>query len=414
MGVEFEPLSNRWQQDPYPTYRELRDSAPVHYAPESGRFVLARHDDVLHALKTPEIYSSKIDPRKQMSGDDMGILTQIKMAVTMLIRLRVSPLNMRNSRFLISEGGEVHAAMRAIVNRGFTPRRIAKWEERAVSLAAAGVEKLRSGEPFDVMHDLAIPLPVTLIAEMLGVESERMHDFKRWSDALISGGTGSAAKSGGGPMFAAMQELRDYLRPILRTRRATPENDLISILVMDEGPAALSDFEVFQFILLLLLAGNETTTNLLGNAVDALLQHPDQLSRVQADPKLIPSLVEEVLRWDSPVQMVQRVLTQEVELHGVSMPKGAMVSLMIGSANRDERRFSNPDRFDVGRDEGAHLSFGFGIHFCLGSSLARLEARAALEALVPELHRFERANPEREFVDSFVVRGVRRLELRAA
>jgi cytochrome P450 len=167
-------------------------------------------------------------------------------------------------------------------------------------------------------------------------------------------------------------------------------------------------------VLLLLVAGNETTTNLLGNAVDALLAHPDQLARVSADPRLVPALVEETLRFDGPVQFLTRVATREVALHGVRIPADARVVVLLGSANRDERRFPEPDRFDVGRDTRGHVAFGFGAHFCLGASLARLEARAALEALVPELPRLARVRPEREFLDSFLIRGRARLDLRAA
>ena len=304
--------------------------------------------------------------------------------------------------------------MRGVVNRGFTPRRIAAWEDRAHALAAEGIARLRSGDPFDLVRDLAVPLPVTMIAEMLGVESERMQDFKRWSDAFITGATGSTqGKEGDRVLFGAMTELRTYLRPIVKARRAKPADDLISALVTSDGEADLNDFEIFLFIFLLLLAGNETTTNLLGNTVDALLEHPEELAIVQEDLNLVPALIEEALRWDSPVQMLQRTTTEEVEWHGVRIPKHAQVAAMLGAANRDERRFENADRFDVKREPKSHLSFGLGAHFCLGSSLARLEAKAALEALVPELRGAERVSQEREFVDSFVVRGLKRLELRA-
>jgi len=415
VGVEFEPLSNRWQQDPYPVYRELRDQAPVHYAPESDHFVVTRYEDVAHVLRSPEVFASKRDRRRQMPGGQLGPVAQLRLAVTMLLRMRVSPRAATRARFLVGEDGEAHSAMRRIVNRGFTPRRVAVWEDRARELAAEGITRLRSGEPFDLVRDLAVPLPVTIIAEMLGVESTRMRDFKRWSDAFITGGTGTQSRSpGGGALFDAMAELRSYLRPIIRARRAQPTDDLISTLVTAEGEAGLDDFEIFLFIFLLLLAGNETTTNLLGNAVDALLLHPDQLARVQGDLARVPALIEEVLRWDSPVQMVQRETREDTRLHGVKLPKGAQVAVMLGAANRDERQFAEPDRFDVERETPAHMSFGLGVHFCLGASLARLEARAALEALVPELAGFARARPEREFVDSFIVRGLKRLELRAA
>ena len=180
-----------------------------------------------------------------------------------------------------------------------------------------------------------------------------------------------------------------------------------------EGGTALSTREVIQFVMLLLVAGNETTTNLIGNAVTALLDHPSELARLANEPSLLPAAVEEALRYDPPVQVVFRTATQDLELAGTRIPKGAYVAPMLGSANRDERRFPDSDRFDIARNPQGHVGFGFGKHFCLGASLARLEARIALAALVPELVRLERQGP-REVVDSFLVRGPRRLELRRA
>jgi cytochrome P450 len=306
--------------------------------------------------------------------------------------------------------------MRDLVNRGFTPRQIQRLEPRIRALVAGCMAELRQKPEFDLVSELNIPLPVTVIAEMLGVEAERRHDFKRWSDDIITGATGPGIErpleSG---VLDAMAELRNYLRPIARERRRQPADDLISILVEAEVDGeGLSDYEVFMFVLLLLVAGNETTTNLLGNAVDALLAHPEQLARVVAEPARIPALIEEALRYDGPVQFIGRRTTREFTLHGQTVPPEARVVVLLGSANRDERRFAEPDRFDIGRDTRGHVAFGFGAHFCLGASLARLEAKAALEALVPELPRLVRARPEREFLASYLVRGRSRLDLRFA
>jgi cytochrome P450 len=265
-----------------------------------------------------------------------------------------------------------------------------------------------------VIHDLAIPLPVTIIAEMLGVEPARRDDFKRWSDAIMEGITGARRANRFHPeSVRAIIEFNRYLRDVIRARRKAPADDLISTILAEEpGGSALSTPEVVMFVQLLLVAGNETTTNLIGNAVTALLDHPEQLDRVCADPSSIPALVEEALRFDAPVQMVFRKATRDVEIAGTRIPKDAIVVPLLGSANRDERRFEEPDVFDVDRTSRGHLGFGFGQHFCLGASLARLEACAALEALVPELPGLERASPERELFDSFLVRGARHLALR--
>jgi cytochrome P450 len=303
------------------------------------------------------------------------------------------------------------------VNRGFTPRRIAAWEPRIRALVDEQMAALRRGERFDLVRDLAIPLPVTVIAEMLGVEPERRHDFKRWSNSIVEGATGRGRSRPFAPEFAdVVIELAAYLREVARSRRRSPGGDdlLRAILADAPGGAALSDIEVVMFVQLLLLAGNETTTNLIGNAAQALLDHRDELERVIEAPVLVPALVEEVLRFESPVQMVFRTTTAETEMAGATIPAGSLVVLLLGSANRDERRFSDPDVFDVGRDARGHLAFGFGEHFCLGSALARLEARVALEALVPELARLEPASPKCERIESFLVRGPRSLELRRA
>lgn len=417
VNATFEPFSALHQQNPYPAYRELRDHAPLHRSPESGTWTLSRYDDVAWAFKRPDLFSSKIDFRERMKRQGSGgVLGSLKLALRFLPRMRVSPWKAQKSRMLIQSDGEVHAAMRQIVNRGFTPRRIAAWEPRIRAIVEERMVDLRGRDRFDLVASLAIPLPVVVIAEMIGIEPERHADFKRWSDTIIASGTGSGqAQMLASGMLDAMAEMRAYLQPLVRERRRRPTDDLISALVeTQDGEVALSDFEILMFFLLLLVAGNETTTNLIGNAVEALFSHPDQLERAAGDPASIPRLIEEALRYDAPVQWLSRRATRDVELRGQIIPANAEVALLIGSANRDERRFPDPDRFDLGRDTRGHLGFGFGEHFCLGASLARLEARAALEALVPELPRLAPIASDREFLDSYQIRGRARLELAAA
>lgn len=415
MTVDFDPYSHRWKANPYPKYRELRDEAPVHYAPESETYTVSRHADVQRVLMTPEVFSSKTDRERRNAMQNLDAFQKLAMLVRVVTQLGAMPWTLARSRILIRETGEVHAVMRNLVNRGFTPRRISAWEGRVRELAQEGLERLRARGRFDMMEELAIPLPVTVIAEMLGVDPEDRHRFKHWSDAIIEGSTGSGMGApGSSRTFEAMSELRRYLRPIVKARRSAPAEDLISTLVSAEGEAALSDHEIFLFVLLLLVAGNETTTNLLGNCVDALLDHPEQLERVCADPALVPQLVEETLRFDGPVQFVARQTLQDFEMHDVVIPAGSHVLALLGSANRDERHFEDPDRFDVTRDTRGHVAFGFGPHFCLGAALARLESRAALEILVPELPRLARVQPEPEFLDSYLIRGRSRLELMLA
>jgi cytochrome P450 len=413
MDIDFDPYSHRWKRDPYKIYRELRDHAPVHYCEASDAYTISRHADVQHVLTTPETFSSDTRQRQQMmAAGTLG--KRLMLGLRFATRMRVGPRTMVKARMLIQADGEVHRLMRNIVNRGFTPRRIAAWEGRVRELASEGLQRLRARGEFDLIEELAMPLPVTVIAEFLGIESSRKLDFKRWSDAIIKAGTGSEMSAFGGTGLDAMVELHNYLRPISRQRRAEPGDDLLSLLVTAQSKAALSDFEIYLFVLLLLLAGNETTTNLLGNAVEALLDHPEQLRRVRDDLSLVPGLVEEALRFDGPVQFINREAARDTELCGVKIPKGAHLVVLLGSANRDERHFSDPDRFDVTRDTRGHVGFGFGAHFCLGAALARLEARSALEVLVPELPNLVRTQSEPQFLDSYLIRGRSQLPLRAA
>jgi cytochrome P450 len=418
-ALEFDPLASR--ADPYPIYRRLRDEAPVHYSEPRRMWSVTRFDDVMHVLKNPEIFSSRAMFTMIMAGGNEK-LPPLRLGVLRFIwnivwRVRLNPFEFWTARNLIAEDGERHSSMRAIVNRGFTPRRIAEWEPRVRELVASCIAPLRRGEPFDVVADLAVPVPVTTIAEMLGVPGERSADFKRWSDRVIHITTGPERdrqrfeRHNTDPIL----EFLVAMRQLARERRANPRDDLISLILAEqEGEVALTDREVIQFVLLLLVAGNETTTNLIGNLTEALIEHRDVLHAVAGDPALVPALVEEGLRYDSPVQVVFRNATADTEIRGVRIPRGGYVAVFLGSANRDERRFPDPDRLDLARDVSGFPGFGFGKHFCLGASLARLEARVAFEALVPELPRLERADRSVARVDSFLVRGPKRLALRRA
>jgi cytochrome P450 len=418
MPLTFDPLSP--PDDPYPLYRRLRDEAPVHHSKARGVWSVTRFDDVMEVLKRPEVFSSRAMFTMLLAGGSEKLpplsLGFLRFFWNMLFKVRLNPLEFRTARNLIVEDGERHASMRAVVNRGFTPRRIASWEGRIRELVEECSAPLRGGRGFDVMRDLAVPVPTTIIAEMLGVPRDRLSDFKRWSDMVISVATGPARQRPFERPYAdALIELLCYMRDLARERRRSPRDDLISTIVAEqEGETALTDREVVQFVVLLLVAGNETTTNLVGNIVNALLDHPAEAEKVAADPGLVPALVEEGLRYDTPVQVVFRTTTEEVEIRGVRIPKGEFVGVFLGSANRDERRFPDPDRFDVTRRPQGFPSFGFGHHFCLGASLARLEAKLMLEALVPELPGWARAEPSVERIDSFLVRGPKRLPLRRA
>jgi cytochrome P450 len=416
MPRAYDPFLPEFRRDPYPVYRELRERAPLHQAPVSKLWCVSRHDDVQSVLRRDELFSSRAMFTLLMNSGQEGVppLTWpvLRFFALLFWRTRLNPFTFASARNLIAEDGERHAGLRAIVNRGFTPRQISAREKRAREISEECVAGLARGEPFELVEQLATPLPVTIIAEMLGIEPERQRDFKRWSDAIIHTLTGPGRATPHNSAFSrALTEMIVYVQRKARGRRRSPEQDVLSAIVAEQdGEAGLSDREVVQFVALLLIAGNETTTNLIGNAVRALLRQPRACERLAADPSLAARAIEETLRWDAPVQLVFRKAVEDVELAGGRVPRGALIAALIGSANRDERRFPEPDRFDPDRDPQGHLAFGFGRHFCLGASLARLEARVALETLAPHLPRL-RCEDEPELVDSFLVRGPRRLEL---
>jgi cytochrome P450 len=273
------------------------------------------------------------------------------------------------------------------------------------------MSRLAGGGSFDVVHDLAIPLPITVIAEMLGIETEKRAQFKHWSDEIVAGSSSGLDGVSVGRLLQAMTGLHRYLRGVVQERRRKPADDLISVLVDERHGESLDDREVAQFVSLLLIAGNETTTNLIGNATRALLDHPETVAELNERPELVPAMIEEALRFESPIQFLIRRVARDVELAGTRLEEDSHVAVLLASANRDERQFEDPDRFDIHRREKSHLAFGFGTHFCLGASLARLEARVALEALLPELAHLERQDAETQLIQSLVVRGPSTLRL---
>ena len=418
MPIEYDPFSESARIDPFPAYKQLRDEAPVYWCESMGAWFVSRYADARDVLTRPDLFSSDamastmlgIPPGTDLMKDPRLLQQMIQLAKTFQFG-GVGGAGIPAT--LITADPPKHDHMRAIVNRGFTPRRIADWDARIRAIVDELMARLASEPRFDVVGDFAVPLPMTVIAEMLGVEPERRKDFKRWTDGIVGGLTGSGQRAGviEGGFATSIGELGEYLRAAAEDRRDRPQDDLISVLVRSQEEEVLTPAETVVFGIVLLVAGNETTTNLIGSTVNQLLEHPAQLQMAVDDPSLIPNVVEEALRTQSPVQHVFRRATREVEIAGQRLPENSLVGVMLGAANRDERQFEDPDRFDVTRDASGHLAFGFGIHFCLGASLARMEARAAFEALIPELPTLERTG-EREYGDSYLFRGFRRLELR--
>ena len=403
----YRPFDPDTIADPYPQYAWLRDHSPVHHDEESDLWVVSRYDDVVGVLRDPATFSSALGMGDLLAGRPG-------------LRNRRPPefmLDLAGLRVLIATDPPDHTTLRRLVGKAFTPREIAALEPRIRTLAEGMVDDIiDAGDGADLVAQLAYPLPVIVIAELLGIPAERRDDFKRWSDDVVGGLSGtwdeSRVQHSGVEMFT-------YFGELIAERYRRPGGDLISLLAVRgrDGDVALGPMEIVMFCVLLLIAGNETTTNLIGNGAQALFDHPDQARRLRDDPGLIPAAVEEALRYDAPVQALFRGATRDVTIAGVTIPKRGRVMVAFAAADRDPRRYPDPDRFVVDRfaaerNAADHVAFGSGIHLCLGAPLARLEARVVAETLLRRLRRLEPAGaPER--VDSFLLRGFTRLPVRA-
>ncbi len=396
MSVVLNPLDPAFLRDPYPTYAALRAEAPIHRHP-GGFYAVSRYDDVVRVLRDPETFSSAA-----MGGPvavDPG-----------------GPIASPTAGSLIGQDPPVHTGQRNVVSRAFTPRRIAALEPRIRALCDAYVDRFADRAErgrVDLMAELANPLPVAVIAELLGLPAERLDDFKRWSTALIIGSTQLGAMRRRAANQALIREFQQFMAETVARRRRAPGDDLVSVLIhAGEDEDVLEPQQVVAFAALLLAAGSETTTNLIGNAVVALLRHPEALERVRADPGRVPAVLEETLRWDSPVQILARLSTRDAELPSGKIPRGVFVMLLLASANRDDARFPRAERFDPDREARGHLAFGLGNHFCLGAALARLEGRVALEAILARLPGLALDTDRLEPHGSFLVRGPAALPVR--
>ena len=393
-GVAYNPLSDRTAQDPYPVYAALRQRDPVHRSRLMNAWMFARHADVDAILRDHRNFGS--DPRK-------GTLTARQQAM----------LPAPDEFTMLFLDPPDHRRLRALVNKAFTPRAVAALEPRIRATLAALLDDIDDPAGFDLMRAVAHPLPVIVIAEMLGVPPGDRGRFAVWSaqrarllEPTVSPRERRAAE-------VATAEFDAFFRAVIEERRAAPGDDIVSALVEaeDEGER-LTERETLNMLRLLLIAGNETTTNLIGNGMLALLRNPGELQRLREDPGLIPSAVEELLRFDSPVQATFRRALADCEVNGFPLRKRDNLVVLVGSANRDADAFADPDRLDVGRGEAAHLSFGRGIHHCLGAPLARLEGRIVLEMLLERFPRITLGGGRPRFRKSIVLRGLGSLPLR--
>ncbi len=375
--VLFDPYAYETHEDPYPIYRALRDDAPAYVDETRGFWALSRYADVRCAIDDWHTFSST------------GGITLERDAQA------VDPM-------LIEMDPPRHTELRALVSRAFTPKRVADLADPTRALA----QKLLAAcdSEFDAIEDFAGVLPMAVISTMLGIPRADQDEVRGWTDAMLHREANSSDITEAG--LAGATQLYLYLDRLIATRREAPGSDLASALITASDDAqSLRPEEVMGFLFLLVIAGNETTTKLIGNALFWLWKFPDQRDLLLRDQSAIPMAVEEILRYDTSTQSLARLLTCDVQLHGTTLPAGTKGLLLFGSANRDERQWRGADTLDVTRNPAGHLAFGHGIHHCLGAALARLETRVALEEVLPQLGRYEIDESAAHRVHSGNVRG---------
>jgi cytochrome P450 len=387
--------------DPFPVYAHLQAEAPALRVPLNMPLakevvLLTRYADVATLLRDPRFSKERTNAGLSAGGPPA------------IIRSIVAPL--MNS--MLDKDDPDHARLRRLVQTAFTPKRVEEITGRIAAMSETLLDRMEGRQEIDLIADFAMPLPVGVIADMLGVPEADRSKFVRWSNTLIDGGQSPLTMLMGMPRVIAFMR---YIRNLVALRRAEPRDDLTSDLVkaQDAGQQFSAD-ELVSMIVLLLTAGHETTTNLIGNGMLALLQDPEQLSRLRSEPQRIDSAVEELLRFAGPVEMSTfRYAREDMEIAGLPIRKGEAVLGIIAAANRDERQFADPDRLDIGRDPNRHLTFGMGGHYCLGAPLARLEGRIAIPMLLQRFPHLRLAKPPAElrWRPQLILRGLKTLPL---
>ncbi len=393
-GVAWHPLDPRFIANPYPTYRRLRERDPYHRSKLTGMLVVSRYEDIDAILRNHQRFPSGEQDRNQDS------------LINSSIRRELTPS-------LLSIDPPDHTRLRGLVQRAFTPRQMAKMEDHVRATAHALLDEVNDRDEFDLMANLATLLPMVVIAEMIGVAVEDRERFKTWSDRFARVLEPNLTAAEGRLVLETADEFERYFAPIIEERRRNPTDDLVSRLALaEEDGQQLTNEETQVTLRLLLVAGNETTTNLIGNGLRALLRHPEQLRLLRERPELLPVAVEELLRYDAPVQLDGRFLAEDAEIGGKPVKRHSRVALLLGGANRDPEQFRDPETLDITRDEGTNISFGRGIHHCLGAPLARLEGRIAFETLLERFDDIQFGARAPAYKPNIVLRGLRDFDIR--
>jgi cytochrome P450 len=415
--IDFEPFA------PLPTAHllevlgELRDKEPVYHT-RSDLWVVTRWQDIRRIQSTPEVFSSKANADNAMAMPTNADVDpeQLEQLMALMEGFPVDVEEVTKARTIIAADPPDHTRIRRIVSRGFTPRRIAEMTKKIEEIVSECVSGIDEVEEYEVVQQLAVPLPVKMIADLLGVDGEYYDDVKRWSDYFVAvvGGALRDTPEGGILAIKMFKEFSSFFHPLIEERRVSPQNDLISDMVRAVESETLNTPEALMMAITLMVAGNETSTNLIGNTLVELWQHPDQLKLIRNDPGLALAAVEESNRYTSPIQFNFRETLEDAEVAGTLIPKGSTVVLHLAAGNRDPGQFNDPDEFLIERQPGKNLSFGHGIHFCIGSHLATQEVCSAIGGLLPHLDRFELDTSRLQRQPTMLLNGWQRIALTPA
>ncbi|MBS1955488.1 MAG: cytochrome P450 [Cyanobacteria bacterium SZAS-4] len=382
--------------NPYPTFARFRNEAPVFWSEKGKYWIVTKYADIQSILR--DLHYEKGLQNANTLNPIVKMLPPVKEAIK------------SRSTWMLNQNPPDHTRLRSLVNRAFTPTMVNSMRGHIEDIANRLLDDVAQKGEMDIVQDFAFPLPVTVIAEMLGVPPEDRHIIKGYSQGLTNGlepgfDIGRITRAN-----KAVQEFEDYLRPLVEERRKNGKNDLISALVSaEEQGDKLSMEELLGNCVLMLVAGHETTVNLIGNSVLALLNNPNQMQMLKDQPELCVTAVNEFLRYESPVQTVKRLAAQELQLHGEKIGVGDTLLLLLGSANRDPEHYQNADQLDITRADNKHLAFGTGIHHCLGSSLAEVEGQIAITTLLKRFPNLKMKSQKVEFKFPFALRGPKEL-----
>jgi cytochrome P450 len=388
-------------QNPYPYYHQLRQETPVAWSETLGGWVLTRYEDIQKTLHDPQHFSSQ------------GRFSAAIERFPDTTRTQLEPLENHFTVGLIASDPPNHTRLRALVNKAFTPRVVERLRPRIQQLVNDLLDQVENRAEMDIIQDLAYPLPATVIAELIGAPPEARDQFKVWSDGILSfQGRGVVSSELMLQAQGHLLEMRSFLSELMEDRRRHIQDDLLSRLVETEMEGdRLTETELLTTCVTLLTAGHETTTTLITNGLYTLLTHPDQLEQLRANPSLMPTAIEEILRYESPLQRNPRRVAEDIEFERQSMQKGDYVLQILGAANRDPDIFPDPDTFDITRRPNRQMAFGYGVHFCVGAPLARLEAPIAIRSVLDRMPHLRLATQEPEWNQHALIRGLRTLRV---